>query len=91
MKDDLAVWTLNKKVPLRWLLTTILAMLGGFALSVKLGASLNHFESRLEANEKAIIKNAVEHNLLVNKLEIIDQRLSRIEGQLEMIRGSLGR
>lgn len=85
MKDDLAVWALKQKVPLRWLLTTILAMLGGFALSVKLGSSLNYFESRLEANEKAIIKNAVEHNLLVNKLEMIDQRLSRIEGSLNIL------
>jgi len=91
MNNDFAGWTLKQKVPLRWLLTTMMAMLGGFALSLKLGSSLSDFHNRLEANEKAIVATDDAQDLMVKKLEAIDQRLSRIEGQLEMIRVRLAR
>jgi hypothetical protein len=91
MKDDFALWALKQKVPLRWLLTTVLAMLGGFALSLKLGTHLSDVNNTLEAHEKAIVAQDDAQNIMVRKLETIDQRLSRIEGQLDLIRGRLAR
>jgi len=88
---DFWVWVLEQRVPLRWLLTTVVAMLGGFALSLKLGTHLSDLTNRLEASEKAIVAQDNAQNLMVRKLETIDQRLSRIEGQLDLIRGRLAR
>ena len=89
MSDDFAAWTLKQRVPLGWLLTTIIVMLGSLAAAVSLGSNLHQYSSRLEAQERAMIDVDNTQVELRRKLELIDQRLSRNEGQLEFIRTRL--
>jgi|LakMenEpi12Oct12_1017442.scaffolds.fasta_scaffold00864_3 hypothetical protein len=89
MKDDFPTWLLKQRVPMGWLLTTVVGMVGFLAAAVALGSNLASYSSRLQAQEKAIIEIDNTQVDLRQKLEKIDQRLSRIEGQLEFIRTKL--
>jgi hypothetical protein len=84
-ESDLARAFNKTRVPLKWFTTTILMLLSVLGTAFMFGSYLEGYKARLEAAEESISAAALTNRQLYQKLELIDSRLSNIEGQLHQM------